>query len=56
MTNEQLMAELAKYMAAQKQKDGGLGMQKTLERIKPLLNAEQRARLEEILRNVGSGK
>ena len=56
MSNEQLMSELAKYMTAQQQKDGGRSMQKTIERIKPLLNAEQRARLEDILQSVASSK
>jgi len=55
MSNDQLMAELVKYMAAQKQKDGGAGMAKTIERIKPLLNPEQRKRLEEVLRTVAQG-
>ena len=54
MSNEELVALLAQHMAAQKSKDGGASMQKTLERIKPLLNAEQRARLEEVLKSVGN--
>ena len=55
MSNDQLMTELVKHMAAQKQKDGGAGMAKTIERIKPLLTPEQRKRLEEVLHTVAQG-
>jgi hypothetical protein len=51
LSNEQLMTELAKHMVSQKQKDGGANMVKTIERIKPFLNAEQRQRLDEVLKN-----
>ena len=54
MSNDQLVAKLAEYMAGQKAKDGGAQMMKTIERIKPLLNAEQRKRLEEILASAGA--
>ena len=53
LSNEQLMTELVKHMAVQKQKDGGASIHQTIERIKPLLSPEQRKRLEEILRSVG---
>ena len=53
LSNEQLMAELAKHMAAGRAKGNSAQMQQVIERIKPLLNAEQRKRLEEILKNVG---
>ena len=52
LSNEELMAEFAKHMAQQKSKDGGESMKKTIERIKPFLNAEQRKRLEEVLKSV----
>ena len=52
LSTDQLMAELVKQMAAQRAKDGGQSMNQTLERIKPLLNADQRTRLEEILKSV----
>ena len=54
LSNDQLMAELVKHMSAQQAKDGGANMKKTIERLKPLLNAEQRKRLEEVLRSVNS--
>jgi len=53
MSTEQLMAELVKHMALQKQKDGGVNMAQTIERIKPLLTPEQRKKLEQILSDVG---
>ena len=49
LSTDQLMTELVKHMAAQHAKDGGASMNQNLERMKPLLNAEQRKRLEEIL-------
>ena len=52
LSTEQLMAELVKQMAAQRSKDGGVSMNQTIERLKPLLNDEQRKRLEEILQSV----
>ena len=54
LSNDQLMVEFAKHMAAQKQKDGGASMKKTIERIKPFLNPEQRKRLEEVLASVNN--
>ncbi|MDR0461853.1 MAG: hypothetical protein LBG88_00775 [Christensenellaceae bacterium] len=51
LSNDQLMIEFAKHMSLQKQKDGGASMRKTIERIKPFLNAEQRARLEKVLKD-----
>jgi len=56
LSNEQLMAELVKHMSAQQAKDGGANMAKTIERLKPLLNPDQRKRLEEILQNVNAAK
>ena len=53
MSNDQLMTELVKQIALQKQKDGGASMRQTIERIKPFLNAEQRKKLEEVLKSVG---
>jgi len=52
LSTEDLMTELVKYMAIQKQKDGGTQMQQTIQRILPLLSPEQRKKLEEILANV----
>ena len=52
MSDEQLMAEFVKHFASQKQKDGGAGMRKTVERIKPFLNEQQWSRIQEILKNV----
>ena len=52
LSNEELMVEFAKHFAAQKSKDGGASMQKTIERIKPFLNDQQKKRLEEILTSV----
>jgi len=52
MSNEDLMVELAKHMSRQREADGGANMAKTIERIKPLLNAEQKKRLEEVLASV----
>ena len=52
LSTDQLMAELVRQMAAQKAKDGGASMKQTLERIKPLLNAEQSKKLDEVLRSV----
>jgi hypothetical protein len=54
LSSDQLMSELIKHMAVQNSKDGGTNMRQTIERIKPLLNAEQRKRLEEILKNVSN--
>ena len=56
MSDEQLMAEFIKHFASQKSKDGGESMRKTIERIKPLLNEQQRKRMEDILKNVESGE
>ena len=48
MSDEQLMAELTKLVAKQKQNDGGSSMRKMIERIMPLLNEEQQRRFKEI--------
>jgi len=52
LSTEDLMTELAKHMAAQKQKDGGASMKQTIERLKPLLTPEQRKKLEDVLASV----
>ena len=52
-SNEQLMTELAKQLAAQRKKGKGDEILRTVERIRPFLNPEQQKRLEEILKNVG---
>jgi len=49
MSNDDLMLELGKLMTKQREKDGGANMKKTIERILPLLNTDQRKRLEEVL-------
>lgn len=53
LSTEELMAEFIKQMAVQKSKDGGENVKQTIDRIKPLLNAEQRKRLEEVLKQAG---
>ena len=52
LSNDELMLAFAQQIAAQKAKDGGASMRKTLERIMPLLNPAQRKRVEEILKSV----
>ena len=52
MSDDQLMAEFMRQFASQKSKDGGANLVKTINRIKPLLNEEQKKRLEDILRRV----
>ena len=49
LSNEQLMGELAKLMGKQTPDN----IKQTIERIKPLLNADQQKRLEDVLKNVG---
>ena len=53
-SNEQLMSELAKQLSIQRGKGKGDEITKTIEQIKPFLNADQQKRMEEILRNVGN--
>ena len=55
LSNDELMAEFVKQMAAQKAKDGGTSMRETIDRIKPLLNDAQRKRLEEIIKKAEQG-
>ena len=50
MSSDQLMTELIKQIAMQKQKDGGASMAQTIERIKPLLTPQQRQKMEQILK------
>jgi len=52
LSNDELMTEFAKFFAQQQAKDGGASMRKTIERIKPFLNPEQRKRMEEVLASV----
>ena len=52
MSNDQLMGELFKQVASQKAKGQTSNMHATVERIKPLLNAEQKKKLESILKQV----
>jgi len=48
MSNDQLMVELAKQIAIQKDKGNESNIKDTIEMIKPMLNDEQRGRLEQI--------
>jgi len=53
MSNDQLMGELVKHISKKRQ-DGEMGSVKsTIEKIKPFLNAEQKARLEVIVGQIG---
>jgi hypothetical protein len=49
LTTEQLIAELGKQMA-------GKNVSPVIEKLKPLLNAEQRGRLDEVLQKVNNGQ
>lgn len=49
MPNDQLMRELQKHLAAKKAQGRENEISSVLERIKPLLNDEQRRRLAEIM-------
>jgi hypothetical protein len=51
LSTSELMTQLGGYVAAQKLKDGGVSMMKTIERIKPFLNAEQRKKLDEVIKS-----
>jgi len=53
MDNSQLMLELAKQVAIQKDKGNHEQMSETIERIKPFLNAEQKKRLDVIISSMG---
>jgi len=53
MSNDQLMVELAKQISIQKGKGNESNVKETIERIKPMLNAEQRKKLEQILMSLG---
>ena len=55
LSNEELMEKLLVEMAKEKGKDGGSSMLKTIERIKPLLNTEQKSRLNDVMKSVGVG-
>ena len=52
MSNDQLMVEFAKQIASQKQKGNTSNMLQTIERIKPMLNADQQKKLGKILEQV----
>ncbi|MCL2228531.1 MAG: hypothetical protein FWC00_01735 [Firmicutes bacterium] len=49
LSDEELIFEFAKYAAEQEQKDGGESMRKTIARLKPFLNKEQREKLDAVL-------
>jgi hypothetical protein len=49
LSNDELLAMFIKLSAAEKAKDGGAGMSRIIERIRPILNVEQRKRLDEVL-------
>ena len=52
MSNDQLMRELSKHIAAKKRAGKEAEIYSVLERIKPLLNDEQRKRLNEIMGSI----
>ena len=54
MSDGDLVAQLGKLMAAERAKDGGANIARVIGQIKPLLNAEQRKRLDDVLESVGS--
>lgn len=49
MSNDQLMRELQKHLVAKRAQGREHEIQSVIERIKPLLNDEQRRRLSEIM-------
>lgn len=53
MDNNALMAELIKQVGFQKEKGNSKHMLETIERIKPMLNNEQKKRLEDIVGKIG---
>jgi len=53
MSNDQLMVELAKQIGMQKDKGNESNVKETIERIKPMLNAEQRKKMEQIIASLG---
>ena len=53
MDNSQLMVELAKQIGIQKEKGNEQNLRDTIERIKPLLNDEQRKRMEDVISGLG---
>jgi|GEM_PF-2427363 len=52
MSNDQLMRELSRLLIAKKAKGQGSEIAAVIERIKPLLNDEQRRRLTEIMEKI----
>jgi hypothetical protein len=52
MSNDQLMRELSKHLSRKRAEGKESEVKDMIERIKPLLNDEQRARLQEIIQNV----
>ena len=52
MSNDQLMRELSKHISAKKRAGKEAEIYTILERIKPMLNDEQRKRLNEIMRSL----
>jgi len=53
LSNDELMVELMKQVAMQKDKGNSSSMKQTIERIKPFLNNEQRQRLEILVKQMG---
>ena len=51
MSNDQLMRELSRHLAAKKAQGREHEISGVIERIKPLLNDQQRLRLNEIMRD-----
>lgn len=52
MSNEQLMRELSKQISAKKRAGKEDEIYSVLEKIKPMLNADQRKRLDEIMGSI----
>jgi hypothetical protein len=52
MSNDRLMQELSKLLAAKRREGKEKEVLDTVERIKPLLNPEQRRRVEDILKGM----
>jgi len=52
MNNDQLMSELVKQITKKRDKGEMQNVRETIEKIKPFLNAEQKARLETIVASI----
>jgi len=53
MDNDQLMGELMKQVTAQKDKGNTKNMKEIIDKIRPFLNDEQKARLNQITKSMG---